>query len=121
MLQSAEVKNMRYPKLVPPAVCRTPIHLVIEQEGYNKYGDPIEAFEADLKCNYQDSGKVQLTTQQEYVRISGKALFDGDICPNVPNITKGYAIIHEEKRYIAEGRKHRNPDGSVNYTEVVFR
>lgn len=111
----------KYPKLVPDAVCKTPIHIVIEQEGYDKYGDPMEAFEAYLKCNYQDSGKVQLTTQQEYVRISGTAYFNGDICPDISNITKGYAEIFGETRYIAEARKNRNPDGTVNNTEVHFK
>lgn len=112
---------MKYPKLVPDAVCRTPIRIVIQQEGLDEDGAPIAAFDSQLRCNWQDSGKVELTTQQEYVRITGKALFNGDICPSVPNITKGYAVINGERRYIAEGRKARNPDGTVNYTEVKFK
>ena len=112
---------MKYPKLVPPAVCRMPISIVIEQEGIDEDGAPIEAFSADLMCNWQDSGKVELTTEQEYVRISGTALFDGDICPDVPNITKGYGVVNGVRRQIAEGIKARNPDGTVNFTEVRFR
>lgn len=111
---------MRYPSLVPSAVCKTPIRLVIMAEGLDEDGAPITAFDQTLKCNWQDSGKVNLTTQQEYVRISGVALFNGDICPDIPNIVKGYGVIFGEKRPIAEGRKSRNPDGTVNYTEVRF-
>ena len=98
---------MIYPKLVPDSVCKTPIHIVIEEEG--------------LKCNWQDSAKTVLTGQQKYVRITGKALFNGDICPNVPVISSGYGIIFGERREICEGIKNRNPDGTVNYTEVRFQ
>ena len=43
---------MIYPKLVPDSVCKTPIHIVIEEEGLDEDGAPIEAFAADLKCNW---------------------------------------------------------------------
>ena len=112
---------MIWPKLVPKWVLQTPIKIVIEAEGLDEDGAPREAFSADLMCNWQDGGKVELTTEQKYVRITGKAFFDGDVCPSISNITSGYAIIHGEKRMIAEGIKARNPDGTVNYTEVRFK
>ena len=111
---------MIWPKLVPKWVMQTPIKIVIEAEGLDEDGAPLEAFSADLMCNWQDGGKVELTTEQKYVRISGKAFFDGDICPEIPNIVSGYAIAAGAKREIAEGIKSRNPDGTVNYTEVRF-
>lgn len=112
---------MRYPNLVPDAVCRTPIRIVIERDELDEDGAPVSAFEADLMCNWQDSAKVVLTSEQKYVRLSGKAYFNGDICPSVPVISSGYGIICGERRMIAEGRKNRNPDGTVNNTEVSFR
>ena len=112
---------MKYPNLVPDIVCKTPIHIVIEQDGLDEDGAPIEAFSADLLCNWQDSSNVVLTEQQKYVRITGRAYFNGDICPSVPVISSGYAVIFGERRQIAEGRKNRNPDGTVNNTEVSFR
>lgn len=112
---------MRWPELVPDAVCKVPIQITIEQEGLDEDGAPIEAFSAGLMCNWQDGGKIELTTEQKYVRITGKAFFNGDICPDLPNITDGYGIIFGERRPIAEGIKARNPDGTVNYTEVRFR
>lgn len=112
---------MNYPRLVPDRVCKTPIRIVIDREELNEDGDPVKAFDADLKCNWQDGGKVELTGEQKYVRITGKALFNGDICPEINNIASGYGVIFGDRRYIAEGIKARNPDGTVNYTEVKFR
>lgn len=112
---------MRYPSLVPDAVCRTPIRIVIEQEELDEDGAPIEAVDYSGCCNWQDGGKVELTGEQKYIRITGKALFNGDICPEVSNITGGYGVIFGERREIAEAFKARNPDGTVNYTEVWFK
>lgn len=112
---------MRYPSLVPEAVCKIPIQLVIETDDVDEDGAPVQLVTKGLSCNWQDSAKVELTGEQKYVRITGKAFFHGDICPEIPVISSGYGIIFGEKRYIAEGIKARNPDGTVNYTEVRFR
>ena len=112
---------MRYPSLVPDSVCRTPIRIVIEEEGLDENGAPIEAFAADLNCNWQEGAKTILTSEQKYVRITGRAYFNGDICPDIPVISSGYGIILGRRRFICEGIKARNPDGTVNYTEVRFQ
>ena len=112
---------MRYPSLVPDTVCQTPIRLVIEQEGLDQDGAPIEALDYSGTCNWQDGGKVELTGEQKYIRITGRAYFNGDICPGLPVISGGYGVVFGERREIAEGVKARNPDGTVNYTEVRFR
>lgn len=112
---------MRYPCLIPKAMCKTDIHLVISREGVDEDGAPITAFEADLKCNYQDGGRTVLTPTQEYVKITGSAYFIGDICPEIPNITEGYAVIHGIRREIADGTKNRNPDGTVNNVRIRFK
>lgn len=112
---------MKYPSLVPDAVCKTPIQLVIDLEELDEDGAPVTALNYTGYCNWQDGGKVELTGEQKYVRITGKAFFNGDICPGISNITGGYGVIFEERRPIAEGIKARNPDGTVNYTEVRFK
>ncbi|MBQ6385368.1 MAG: hypothetical protein IJJ38_04280 [Lachnospiraceae bacterium] len=113
---------MKYPKLVRPEVCRTPIRIVIDTEDVDEDGAPVRALDTGvILCNWQDGGKVELTGEQKYVRITGKAYFDGDICPSVPVISSGYGIVFGEKRRIAEGIKGRNPDGTVNFTEVRFK
>ena len=112
---------MRYPSLIPDLWCQTPIQLTIEQEGLDEDGAPIEALTISGICNWQDGGKVELTGEQKYVRITGRAYFPGDICPDIPVISSGYGILFGVRREIAEGVKARNPDGTVNYTEVKFR
>lgn len=112
---------MKYPNLVPDSVCRTPIRIVIDRDELNEDGDPVQAFDAELKCNWQDGAKTILTGEQKYIRITGKALFNGDICPDLPVIASGYGIIFGERRNICDGIKARNPDGTVNYTELRFQ
>ena len=107
--------------LVRPEMCRTPITLTIEQDGLDEDGAPIEAFTYSGRCNWQDGGRVELTAEQKYVRITGRAYFTGDICPGLPNIVSGYGMIFGKRREIAEGVKARNPDGTVNFTEVRFK
>ncbi len=111
---------MKYPCLVLPVYCQTDIEIVMEQEGVNVYGEPLEAFRYTGKCNFQDEGKTVLTAEKKLINISGTALFCGDICPDMPNITGGEAVINGMTRTIYKGKKHRNPDGTVNYTEVMF-
>lgn len=115
---------MKYPCLVPERLCNTKIQLVIEQEGLTKYGEPLEAITINAMGNYQNSAKTVLTAEKKLVTLSARALFTGDICPTLPNISGGTAYIWQgdlrEERRIYEGRKARNPDGTVNYTEVTF-
>jgi hypothetical protein len=112
---------MRYPELVPDWVCTTPISLTIEGEGLDEDGAPSIAFEGELLCNWQDGGKVVFTDREKLIEVSGRAYFNGDIVPNISNIVAGSAEIFGELREINRGYKRRNPDGTVNYTEIQFK
>lgn len=112
---------MKYPELVPDWVCTTPISILIEGEGLSEDGEPSIAFEGDLMCNWQDGGKVVFTKEEKYIQISGRAYFNGDVVPDLSNIVAGSAQIFGETREIAQGFKRRNPDGSVNHTEIQFK
>lgn len=109
---------MVFPKLVRPEMCRTPITCEFDQEGYSPEGEPLESIHFSGKCNYQDGARRVYTDQKKLVEITGKALFDGDICPELPVVHAGTAVVFGVSRRIVYGRKHRNPDGTVNYTEV---
>ncbi len=111
---------MKYPCLVPKRLCRTEICLNLEQEGVNKYGEPFDTVVYQGKCNYQDKARTVLTAEKKLVEITGTALFPGDICPELPVISSGEAVIFGVKRRILQGKKARNPDGSVNFTEVLL-
>lgn len=111
---------MRYPCLVKKSLCRTDIKCTLEQEGLNEYGEPLETIEYSGKCNYQDKARTVLTAEKKLIQITGTALFPGDICPELPVISGGSAMIFGVERRIEQGTKARNPDGTVNYTEVLL-
>ncbi len=111
---------MKYPCLVPARLCRTEIRLELDREGLNEYGDPFEPVIYEGKCNYQDKARTILTAEKKLVEITGTALFPGDICPEMPVISGGTAVLFGVKRRIQQGSKARNPDGSCNYTEVFL-
>ena len=111
---------MKYPCLVPKRLCKTDISLVLEQEEVTEYGEPLQTFQYTGKCNYQDKAKTILTAEKKLVQITGTALFPGDICPDLPVISGGKAVVFGVERRIQQGMKARNPDGTVNYTEVLL-
>lgn len=112
---------MKYPQLVPDWVCTTPIDIYIDGEGLSADGEPSTTALTGLSCNWQDGGEVFLSEEQRTIHIAGRAYFNGDICQSIPNITSGYAFVHGETRDILKGYKRRNPDGTVNHTEIEFR
>lgn len=113
---------MKYPRLVPDFVCTTPISITIEGEGIDEDGAPNATYElTGLMCNWQDGGKTVYDAEGKSILISGTAYFNGDIAPELPNITGGIATIHGEEREILQGFKRRDVDGTVNYTEIRFK
>lgn len=111
---------MRYPNLVPKRLCKTDIFLEFDREGITEYGEPLPVVSFTGKCNYQDKAKSIYTADKKVVQITGSALLPGDPCPELPVISGGTAVIMGVKRHIQQGRKARNPDGTVNYTEVLL-
>lgn len=109
---------MKYPSLVPNRWCKTPIHIVINQEGISEDGEPLKALEINTMCNYQDKAKKVLTEQQQLIEIEGTALFNGDIAPSLASISSGTVVVNGVERRIYRGTKARNPDNTVNYTKL---
>ena len=112
---------MKYPCLIPRKLCKIPVRFRFDQEGLSEYGDPLATFTYSGTCNYQDKAKTVLTAEKKLVEITGSALLPGDICPRMPVISGGEATIFGVKRQVIEARKARNPDGTVNYTEVLLK
>ena len=109
---------MIYPKLVREKDCKTDIHIVLYGEGTTEDGEPIIALEDDLKCNYQDKAKRVLTAEKVIIQLTAKAYFVGDIAPDLAVISGGQVTVFGETRSIYKGTKARNPDGTVNFTEL---
>ena len=109
---------MKYPSLVPESVCKIPVSLTVYADELSENGAPIVAAAYEGRCNYQDSAQRVYTSDKHDIQLSGKALFNGDIFPELPVIAGGEAVIFGEKRRIYRGTKARNPDGSVNFTQL---
>lgn len=109
---------MKWPVLVPRALCRTPIRVTIHTEGIDEDGAPAVALTVETVCNWQDSAQTVRVGQEQFVRLSGVALFSGDLCPELAAIGGGEVTVFGEKRTIFQGSKCRNPDGTVNYTRL---
>lgn len=109
---------MKYPCLVQRRLCKTDIHVELDQEGIGNYGIPLDPVVFDGKCNYQDSSKTILTDEKKIIQLSGVALFPGDIAPELPALSGGVVKVNGVERRIAKGMKARNPDGTVNYCRL---
>ena len=130
---------MKFPKLVIPQMCKVQIYMTLYGEGLTEDGAPITCYDRRelfpdnslfpgnnlygdyLMCemgNYQDSAQIIYTAQQKKVKVTGSILFDGDICPELPVISGGFVKLFGVRREIARGTKARNPDGTVNYTQL---
>lgn len=112
--------RVKYPCLIQKQFCTTEMTLRFDGERLNEYGEPEETKEYTGRCNYQDRAKTVMTAEKRLVVITGTALFPGDICPDYPVISGGTAVVHGEERRILQGKKARNPDGSVNFVEVML-
>ena len=112
---------MKWPDLVPDRVCKIPICLHLDVDGRTEYGSPLPRIDIEANCNYQDQARLILDAQKQKVMITGTAYFHGDICPNLSVISGGTAEIFGSVRHIESGRKNRNPDGTVNNTEIHLR
>lgn len=109
---------MKYPCLVPKRLCKTDIHVCMESEELNNLGEPKQSLDVDLQCNFQDRAKTILTAEKKLVQITGTAMFPGDIAPGFAAITGGTVTVFGSERRIQQGMKARNPDGTVNYTQL---
>lgn len=105
---------MKYPRLVRNA--KTPCHIKVESEEIGRYGACETLVDGDFSCNYQSNAYTKITAEKQIITLSGKVLIDGDIAPELPEITGGECTVLGVTRKIYRGTKARNPDGTVNYT-----
>lgn len=105
-----------WPRLVTPRMCKTSCTITLT-DGCGEDGAPREVARLSLKCNWQDSPRQILNAERQLIQLSGTALFDGDIAPEV-DVLAGTAEICGSVWTIYRGTKCRNPDGTVNYTKL---
>ncbi len=111
----------RWPQLVLPQFCKTDISVIVDSEELNENGTPKKLLEWTGKCNYQDKVKRVWTSDKVLVEVSGTCLIPGDIAPNLVVIPSGIVKVFGVARELVQGTKARNPDGTVNYTQLELK
>lgn len=109
---------MKYPCLIPDWALNADVSVGLASEGVNEDGEVVPDVAYVGKCNLQLKAGQTLDSKKQQIRTQGKAYFQGDICPNIKNITDGVLIHKGAKYYVNGGSKALNFDGSVNYTEL---
>lgn len=110
---------MNFPCLIFSKFCQTPIKVTVYGEGQTEDGAPVIILDgAEFECNFQDKAKTIYKDKQRVVQANGVCYIPGDIAPDTPTISGGQVEVFGIKRTIAQGIKARNPDGTVNYTEL---
>lgn len=84
---------MKYPKLVPPSVCKTKITVTINRDEIGEYGESEVQQIGTFYCNYQSTSKRIYTSDTSYIQLSGIALLDGDAFDMGSNPSDGEAVI----------------------------
>ena len=107
---------MRWPELVPLAVCRVPVTVTLT-DGDGEDGAPNVVRTLQLHCNYNGKGGWTVDDQRQMVRYTAAALFPGDMAPDLVHLT-GWVEIMGARLIIHTADRARNPDGSVNYTRL---
>ena len=71
---------MRWPRLVPPSVCKT--HIVIYLEGELQEDGGVEELPPiDTACNYSERSRQIVDAERRLIQLEATALLDGDIAP----------------------------------------
>ena len=109
---------MGYPCLIPNWALNADVSVALASEGVNEDGETVPDVAYVGKCNLQLKAGQKLDSKKQQVRTQGKAYFQGDICPNIKDITDGVLLHNGTKYTVNGGSKALNFDGSVNYTEL---
>ena len=106
---------MKWPDLVQESVCTTPITVHFE-DGINEDGSPRIVAVFVGMCNYSEKAKTVFDGERKAVRRSAVAMFSGDIYPEKD--IEGCVEVGNTTRRIIASSRGRNPDGTVNFTQL---
>ena len=98
---------MSYPCLIPDWALNATATVSIASEGVNEDGEIIPEFTIERKCNLQLKSEQKLDSKKQSINITGKAYFQGDICPDIRTICGGKVTCNDV-------------DYSINGASVTF-
>lgn len=94
----------------------TPVTIHIT-DGFTEDGKPVEALTYTGKCNYSEKAKTVRQSDGTLVQLAASLTIGGDIAPEVP-VLAGNVEVSGRTWSIATAGRPRNPDGTVNHTEL---
>lgn len=109
---------MKYPSLVRPSQCKTPIKVTVYSGEIDENGAPEILAQVEMRCNYQSKVQTVYNSNKELITINGSAYFVGDAFPDINEIVDGEVEILGMTHKVYRSMKARNDDGSVNYTRL---
>lgn len=109
---------MAYPCLIPKWALNKLVEVHIAGNGVSEDGELDSTLDITRKCNIQFKSEQKLDEKRQSVNLTGKAYFEGDICPDIRTIKGGKLTCDGIDYKIHAGSKALNFDGSVNYTEL---
>lgn len=107
---------MRWPELVQPWACKTPVTVRLTG-GIGEDGAPMERPPIETLCSFSEKQKQVLDAQRRLVTLEGTLLLPGDLAADMAELT-GTVEIDGHRWDIYRASRGRNPDGSVNFTQL---
>jgi len=109
---------MKWPELVPDRICTMPIVVNIT-DGIGEDGAPRVVKTWTGNCNYSEKQKQILDAERRLIMLEATALFNGDVFQGQEKL-EGEVIVNGGSitRTIYRGSRARNPDSSVNFTQM---
>lgn len=111
---------MKWPQLVPDTACNTPITVNLT-DGTDEDGAPKTAATWSGNCNYSEKQKQVLDAEHRLITLEATALFNGDIFPGREKLEGEVTVNGGDLTWtIYRASRARNPDGTVNFTQLVL-
>lgn len=103
------VKKLRFPK----ELAVTDYKVMLHKSGISEEGEPLIAFIHKGRCIFSEKAKRILTPDGKQITLLGKIIIEGDIAPNLKDVSSGVIEINGFSYEIYSGARSRNPDGSI--------
>lgn len=112
---------MRWPRLVVPFTQSTRIEAVVDADGIDEDGAPIQGARWSGLCNWQDQTAEVYSKEKASTEVMASLYIDGDPFPRLAIIAGGTVDAFGSEMTIIRGTKGRNPDGTVNFTRLELK
>lgn len=112
---------MLYPSLVKQFTQSTPVEVIIDADGIDEDGAPIEGAQWSGQANWQDYVTEFFGKEKAETEVHARLYIHGDPFPELAIIAGGEVTAFGNEYSIISGMKARNPDATVNYTRLDLK